>query len=354
MKPWEDFNLESLQSIYEGDLYHAVHNNRLDMTLPKILESDKKIHASELCTAAILTKWTSTIVQATLNELHPKFNACTWSPKPGLNKNRLPKSNPKKNMSPHAPPITPPRQTGALSLAIPSPPEEKKARKFDLRADAGTTLSCKENGDDCISSFIERMPKEYKPSLKFQSSTLAEFINDEGRWLEDEVPNSLMPICQTFSTCILKGCRYGCILTTSEAFIFRIGIPKGPHDTQVPNNITITMIEGGIMEYVSIPWNKASGNGLTYNLALWFLHVLAGNSNELASYPYDPLLKEELLNHKCNYTPNTPNSMDQPQRPRVTRECELSPCEIQAKRMVSTTVSVVRWSPTLEKELSNH
>lgn len=54
------------------------------------------------------------------------------------------------------------------------------------------------------------------------------------------------------------------------------------------------------MEYISIPWDNHSdrgGDGLdvwTVNLALWFVHILAGNNFE-ASWSYVDLADETLI-----------------------------------------------------------
>ena len=54
----------------------------------------------------------------------------------------------------------------------------------------------------------------------------------------------------------------------------------------------------GLMEYVSVPWgNHRSGDpdkykDLTVNLALWFIHVLAGNRHEI-SWDYGALTSEK-------------------------------------------------------------
>ena len=55
----------------------------------------------------------------------------------------------------------------------------------------------------------------------------------------------------------------------------------------------------GLMEYVSVPWdNHRSGDpekykDLTVNLALWFIHILAGNRHEI-SWDYDALTSKKL------------------------------------------------------------
>ncbi|RYC55591.1 hypothetical protein CHU98_g10622 [Xylaria longipes] len=71
-------------------------------------------------------------------------------------------------------------------------------------------------------------------------------------------------------------CRYGCILTTAGAFIFRIK-PQGDH-------------KGKCTLYKSDLSNRQS----SVNLALWFTHILAGNHYKL-DWKYRMLHYEELV-----------------------------------------------------------
>jgi len=56
------------------------------------------------------------------------------------------------------------------------------------------------------------------------------------------------------------------------------------------------------MEFVSIPWEKHNKEHqgeikeLTMNLALWFVHILAGNNHKLG-WSYPTLLTEKLATH---------------------------------------------------------
>ena len=58
------------------------------------------------------------------------------------------------------------------------------------------------------------------------------------------------------------------------------------------------------MEYVSIPWDRyRQGNpdnysALTVNLALWFVHILAGNAHE-TGWNYPLLIDEKLTTEVC-------------------------------------------------------
>lgn len=60
------------------------------------------------------------------------------------------------------------------------------------------------------------------------------------------------------------------------------------------------LMDDGLLEYVSIPWdNHHKGSldehrDLTVNLALWFVHILAGNHYKV-DWDYGPLKAEGLL-----------------------------------------------------------
>ncbi|KAK8000112.1 hypothetical protein PG990_012712 [Apiospora arundinis] len=66
------------------------------------------------------------------------------------------------------------------------------------------------------------------------------------------------------------------------------------------------LIKNGLMEYVSVPWERhlprddGESQELTMNLALWFIHTLAGNSHRV-DWGYPPLLDEELTQLPCSH-----------------------------------------------------
>ena len=68
------------------------------------------------------------------------------------------------------------------------------------------------------------------------------------------------------------------------------------------------------MEYMSVPWKESDKhNSLTFNLALWFVHILAGNRYEV-DWDYSPLKSEELATKICTafQAPVTPESQRRP------------------------------------------
>lgn len=86
------------------------------------------------------------------------------------------------------------------------------------------------------------------------------------------------------------------------------------------------------MEYASIPWSQKSGTAttkgkqkrggekaLTFNLAVWFLHVLAASKSE-PDWSYDLLKSEDLQLRECSFprVPATPES-EQGQGQRLDR-----------------------------------
>ena len=87
-----------------------------------------------------------------------------------------------------------------------------------LKPDAGAVAACDK------SQSVERLPKDYKTASKWNSEHLrVEFLDENGDWKEGATKdNYTMPIAQVYTYCLTSGCRYGCIVSTSEAFIFRI------------------------------------------------------------------------------------------------------------------------------------
>ncbi|KAI0812083.1 hypothetical protein GGR55DRAFT_703962 [Xylaria sp. FL0064] len=182
--------------------------------------------------------------------------------------------------------------------------------QFDLQVgDEASTACVIQKWNQTISSelkFLERLLKDYKPALKWDSRVLrrgGEFINDEGEWAAPgkSKQNKVLPIRQIYTYCVEWGCRYGCIISTQEAFIFRIK-PRSVSPGLVGDKQIKRCLEAdGVMEYVSIPWDNYADSDVnkvpqkwTMNLALWFVHVLAGNYHKVAK-EYPSLSSETLV-----------------------------------------------------------
>ena len=82
---------------------------------------------------------------------------------------------------------------------------------------------------------------------------------------------------------------------TSKTFIGPITVTSLKDRHELERRLAVD----GMMEYVSVPWDNHRSQGveefrdMTINLALWFIHILAGNGHE-SSWDYNALVAEEL------------------------------------------------------------
>jgi hypothetical protein len=156
------------------------------------LSPRSRVDLNEPQTSSILIKWSHTILDASLNSVKDTLHPALWVP-----------------------------EAGETNWTRP--------RKINRKPDAGAVAACEKDKR-------ERLPKDYKVAKKWKSRDLHEkpLIDSNGMWFEGtKESNAAMPIRQAFTYCVASGCRYGCILSTEEAFIFRIKprtSPKGePH-----------------------------------------------------------------------------------------------------------------------------
>ncbi|KAK7418165.1 hypothetical protein QQX98_004140 [Neonectria punicea] len=300
VKKWEGFHdFDVLKSSFRGRLIQAaIQGGRELPSYPYVHPQVDLTIREEEDTKSLFDKWNKSIVTAALDSIHGEFRPAMWSKgdlSPG-NEESTPPSTPEKKRK------QPPRESSAPAKR----PKRQSAR--GLRHDSGSTAwdSRPAGADsDGTSCRRERFPKEYKPSGKWKSELVfeSELINEAGEWERGQTTANLAwPIRQAFTYCIQSLCRYGCILTCHEAFIFRIKPlgnepANGPHD---PELLRKRLMANGMMEYISIPWEShrradvESHDSWTINLALWFVHILAGNNYE-AAWEYGPLKDEDLV-----------------------------------------------------------
>jgi len=116
-----------------------------------------------------------------------------------------------------------------------------------------------------------------------------------GKWTSEkiesrnkfETSNSSMPLNQLFKYCVCANARYGYLITDRELVVFRFSKPS----------------EKYLVEYRSIPWSLDSpkiihderlyDTGLSVNLALWWLHILASINPDIGE-GHTELVMEEL------------------------------------------------------------
>jgi hypothetical protein len=131
------------------------------------------------------------------------------------------------------------------------------------------------------------LPGETKRSAVWQSSK----IDPAKMNTLSHVPKWLWPIKQAFTYCLELNARYGYIITDKEVFVFRVHADHKAQTTGIgdPN-------DAGWLEYATIEYDHNVGNGdssdMTVNMALWWIHLLAGNGKIYLDYP--PLKDESL------------------------------------------------------------
>lgn len=193
LKEWEEFNFSTLESIYDGKLMEEARKSRNTLPhYPTLSLTDDRV-TDERTTVSVLTKWNHTIVNAALEAVQDPLHPSLWVHWKGI-------SN---------------WHDFASSL-------DKGQKTREGVPDGGAIAAC-ESGPASVDTAKERLPKEYKPALKWHSRSLHRLVNEDGRWIGiNNIHNDAMPLRQAFTYCVEKGCRYGCIVSTQEAFIFRI------------------------------------------------------------------------------------------------------------------------------------
>ncbi|KAI0503068.1 hypothetical protein F5B22DRAFT_576462 [Xylaria bambusicola] len=268
VRKWDEFHFENLEKIYEGQLMNAARAPRYALLhYPSILVKDCRIE-DEPMTTSLITKWNDSIVSIALEAVKDELNPCIWVQKAS------------------------------------KPDRSDHKQKVALRPDAGA-YSIHEQDHRTKK---ERFPKDHKCARSWTSLKIrnGEHVDKRtGEWRPGRIRrNDTMPIRQAYTYSVEFGCRYGCLLTTEEAFVFRIrprdqysAEPGSAEELLAPQEAVKTR---GLMEYVSIPWRHGTDENndkyqkLTVNLALWVLHVLAGNHHQILD-DYPDLHTEKLV-----------------------------------------------------------
>lgn len=139
---------------------------------------------------------------------------------------------------------------------------------------------------------VSILPGDSKLSSKWRSSR------------DPEDPEFKKPFFQIFKYCELAEVRYGYLLTQEELVVVRVSRREGEEnpDSDTPRRMSVRQHfdkiskgqgpvqfrkdkEAGVtrvLEYKSIPWEAGStGDTLTINLALWWLHMLAAKERSI-------------------------------------------------------------------------
>ena len=206
VRKWDEFSFENLEKIYDGQLMSAARTPRDALPhYPSILGKDCRIE-DEPTTTSLIAKWNDQIVSVALEAVKDELNPSIWVQKAS------------------------------------KPDQSDNAPKVILRPDAGAYSIHEQNHREKK----ERFPKDYKCARSWNGLKLrnGEHVDKRtGEWRPGSVRrNDTMPIRQAYTYSVEFGCRYGCLLTTDEAFIFRIRprdecsgeCQSAPHSTRTP------------------------------------------------------------------------------------------------------------------------
>jgi hypothetical protein len=310
LKKWDEFEFEVFEKIYDNRLFRESHRERSTLPqLPKMLKDDLEIY-DEDATKFVMNTWNRYIVNHALEEIKDSFYPARWHQGKSCKNSESPPQEKTKTRQI-------PRRASSSKLAAVG-----TKRRRPLRPDAGA-VPLWPSSEPRASSPVDFLPKDFKAASKWDSSKISDgkLIDQSGFWRQGtRKMNAAMPIRQIYTYCINSGCRYGCILTAYEVLIVRVrpreelGTFESRHNFDGPEltfpcallledrNIDMLrqcLIDDGLLEYASIPWAKhRTEDDLEYrdwtvNLALWFVHILAGNSHQVG-WSYGPLIAEKL------------------------------------------------------------
>jgi hypothetical protein len=208
LMPWQEFNFSLLEEIFGGKLLTAAKQKVHNFSIP-LVTMDEVVNITEKDTEDILNNWNKPIVTAALAAVDGLLHPCTWTSRSSYqSKNRRERPN--------------------------------------SRADGGATTLCtlcEAYSPESKPKLNERLPKVYKAAVSWSSPRSLALYDQDGLLDKYKVNSTLIsPIQQAYTYCVLHGCRYGCILTTNEAFIFRIRPLEKPENGMVYHSLSFSRI----------------------------------------------------------------------------------------------------------------
>ncbi|CAH0057086.1 unnamed protein product [Clonostachys solani] len=283
-------DLRVFREVFGGKLFEEAHREGRELQRPRVRPQDC-IVISRKQTNELLNKWNKEIIMEALDPILETYRPLIWAQGEGLDgvTLRAPQSHPRKTQ---------------VQSAQASGPKTRKYKRISLdrlNPDSGSIASYPDSPSE---KGQEKFLKVYKLATKWKSHWMKErgVIDESGSWLGLNNSTS-WPIKQAFTYCVKFLCRYGCIITCEEAFLFRVRPLDENPGSEDPELLRERLAENGLLEYVSVPWGNhcqsdpKGYNEWTMNLALWFLHVVAGNSSDV-QWKYQDLKEETALPSK--------------------------------------------------------
>ncbi|KAI4212011.1 MAG: hypothetical protein LQ351_005193 [Letrouitia transgressa] len=259
VKPWKDFNLVSLNAMYGGCLREVLRQNYnlRDYThIPKFPFCE--IY-NENTFEALLLQWNHPVISDAL----AKAQDCS--------EGHLSRD-----------PIYMAR--GGLAKVLEQGPTSKgtEERKGYKRPDWAGIFRSKswEPQLDMSTKYINVLPGDTKLSKNWKSKDIPP--GPTRGWKRN---NILYPLNQIYTYCIRANGRYGYVITDEELVVVRVrgrlDLNQNSSDESKDSTKYSETLHSGILEYRAIPWawhdssTDTEWDGLTVNLALWFLHLMA-------------------------------------------------------------------------------
>lgn len=278
IEPWKDFDYDSLKAIYGGALNGILQRQSGPHIHPKILKFPFCEIYDENSLESLLVMWSQAIISGALVTAQGELNS------QGIDEHIF--------------------MVKGGQAAYPG-------RRSSFRPDwAGIRRS------SCLSKKATNiLPGDTKLSVKWTSC----LIEPGPVELDFQATDWLRPLTQIYTYCCKSNARYGYIITDQELVVVRVrpGSQVGSRraiDAQVSNKAPTASPadragNSGILEYKAIPWDNEDNElpnhprGLTVNIALWWLHMLAAEDSEIEDM-YSPL---RAAARKTNVTDNVHN-----------------------------------------------
>ncbi|VUC34644.1 unnamed protein product [Clonostachys rosea] len=276
VREWEELqDFDVLAKVFGGELLKEALQAR-KLHPPLVRNKDNlRLGSDEPNNRQLIEKWNQEVVMSAIDPIKGRFHPVIWE------KGEAPDDADCEYESPE-PPEKQREQPGRKCTPKSTP--RRKHSYAGFKPDSGSVSSNPTSEKDAKK---EKFVKEYKVATKWKSRWIRErgLVNESGKWNKEMSRRNPagLPVIQTFTYCVQNMCRYGCILTCEEAFIFRVRPIAESPVSQSSDPVRAELAKNGLLEYVSIPWEihferrPDACDTWTMNLALWFIHVLAGN-----------------------------------------------------------------------------
>lgn len=206
LRKWDEFNIKCLETIDGGRLREEVHRANRSLLYPTLTHPDDAKVNGEPGTREVFSSWNRKVVTMALEPIDDIFNTIVWLPCKEKVVGRV---------------LSPP-EVGIERVQ----PARKSSTRARRPPKSKTAFFYPDSGSVSRGSKVERFVKEYKCGSFWTSEEFfsKDLLDKDGMWKKEAggYKKWAWPIRQAYTYCVTQMCRYGCILSCKEAFIFRI------------------------------------------------------------------------------------------------------------------------------------